>query len=78
MGRLIILFLFLIASLGALAQTCTISCAPTPCTVLWSNATPTCATGGTIIVPANITLEFDNTSDTWKFRAHSKLRAQVL
>jgi len=44
---------------------CTISCGATPCTRLWVNSPATCSNGGTIIIPAGVTLEFDDNGDTW-------------
>lgn len=65
-----LLFLVLILSSSGFfsnsyAQTCTISCGPTPCTVLWINSPATCSSAGTIVIPAGVTLEFDNVADTW-------------
>jgi hypothetical protein len=65
MVRLISVISFLVLSTGLCWSQCTISCGATPCTVQWSNAGPTCADGGTIIIPAGVTLEFDGVADTW-------------
>lgn len=65
MLRLYGFLLCIIISANLYAQTCTISCGPTPCTVLWTNSPATCANGGTIVIPSGVTLEFDNVADTW-------------
>jgi hypothetical protein len=49
----------------ALWGQCTISCGPTPCTLNWQNTPPTCADGGTMIIPVGVTLNFDTNADTW-------------
>lgn len=65
MGRLLGVLLCILVSSSVFAQTCTISCGPTPCTVLWSNSPATCSSGGTIVIPTGVTLNFDDNGDTW-------------
>jgi hypothetical protein len=70
MNRFVISLLIILGTITfGYGQTCTLSGTGT---ILWSNASPpACQEGGnagtktTIIIPAGVTLEFDNNGDTW-------------
>jgi hypothetical protein len=64
MKKFALVLVFFSAVFSANGQ-CTISCGTTPCSVNWTNSPATCPTGGTIIIPAGVTLIFDTSQDTW-------------